>query len=287
MKRRTFLGQSLSAFTMLSLTGFRLETDALKSSAQKMPALFIGHGNPMNAIEDNSFSRSWKQTAHQLPKPAAILCISAHWQTKGTFVTAMEKPRTIHDFGGFPKALFDKQYPAPGAVDMAKETVKIVHQTTIGLDEEWGLDHGTWSVLAQMYPLADVPVYQLSLDYTQPPAWHYALAKELAVLRNKGVLIVGSGNIVHNLGLVNWNGGAYDWAIEFDNTAKRLIDSHDHESLVHYDRLGEAARLSIPTNEHYLPLLYTLALQDKQEQHSFFAEETVMGSVSMRSLKIG
>jgi len=272
---------------MLSLTGFRSQTDGLKNSSTKMPALFIGHGNPMNAIEDNSFSNAWKKTAEQLPKPTAILCISAHWQTKGTFVTAMEKPRTIHDFGGFPKELFDKQYPAPGAVALAKETAKLVHHTQVGLDEEWGLDHGTWSVLAQMYPLADVPVYQLSLDYTQPPAWHYSLARELSVLRNKGVLIVGSGNIVHNLELVNWNGGAYDWAVEFDQTAMRLINNHDHEALIHYDRLGEAARLSIPTNEHYLPLLYTLALQDKTELHSFFAEETVMGSVSMRSLKIG
>lgn len=272
---------------MISLTGFRYETDRLKNSSRKMPALFIGHGNPMNAIEENSFTNAWRNTASQLPKPSAILCISAHWQTRGTFVTAMEKPRTIHDFGGFPKVLFDKEYPAPGAVAMAKETASCVTKTTVGLDDTWGLDHGTWSVLAQMYPLADVPVYQLSLDYTQPPAWHYALAKELALLRNKGVLIVGSGNIVHNLGKVNWDGGAYDWAIEFDQIAKRLIDIHDHQSLINYDTLGKAARLSIPTNEHYLPLLYTLALQDQKEQHTFFAEETIMGSISMRSVKIG
>lgn len=272
---------------MISLSGFRNLAEGLEGNGTKMPALFIGHGNPMNAIEDNAFSRAWKHAAATLPKPSAILCISAHWLTRGTYVTAMSQPKTIHDFGGFPKALFDKQYPAPGAVTWARETAAHITGTTVGLDEEWGLDHGTWSVLAQMYPLADIPVYQLSIDYTKPPEWHYALGKELEWLRTKGVLIIGSGNIVHNLGMVDWNGGVYPWAQEFDALAKRLIDDRNHDALVHYDRLGAAAKLSIPTNDHYLPLLYTLALEGTKEGHSYFAEECIMGSISMRSIRIG
>ncbi|MFM2206181.1 MAG: hypothetical protein RL213_156 [Bacteroidota bacterium] len=272
---------------MLTLSGFKSIADNLPKDGERMPVLFIGHGNPMNAIEDNPFSRAWKSAAAGIPRPSAILCISAHWLTKGTFVTAMEHPKTIHDFGGFPKALFDKQYPAPGAPQLAKETAQRIHSAEAGLDEAWGLDHGTWSVLAQMYPMADIPVYQLSIDYTKSPDWHYRLGKELEWLRSKGVLIIGSGNIVHNLGMVDWNGGVYPWAAEFDATAKRLIDLHEHDSLVHYEHLGPAARLAIPTNDHYLPLLYSLALQGKTEEHSYFAEECVMGSVSMRSIRIG
>lgn len=272
---------------MITLSGFRNIADTFDSNGITMPCLFIGHGNPMNAIEDNAFSRAWKTAAAGIPRPSAILCISAHWLTRGTFVTAMERPKTIHDFGGFPKALFDKQYPAPGAVRLAQETATHISTTNVGLDEEWGLDHGTWSVLAQMYPLADIPVYQLSIDYTKPPEWHYALGKELLWLRKKGVLIIGSGNIVHNLGMVDWNGGVYPWAQEFDALAKKLIDEGNHDDLIHYERLGNAAKLSIPTNDHYLPLLYSLSLQGKQEAHSFFAEECVMGSISMRSIRIG
>lgn len=286
MNRRYFIESALGAFAMISLSGFRTETSHLSSSS-KMPVLFIGHGSPMNAIEDNEFSRSWKKAASALPRPQAILCISAHWQTKGTLVTVMEKPRTIHDFYGFPQELFNKQYPAPGAPALAKETSQLFTNTKIGLDQEWGLDHGAWSVMAQMFPLAEVPVYQLSLDYSISPAEHYALAKQLSVLRTKGVLIVSSGNIVHNLGKINWQGGAFDWAVEFDQKAKQLIDKHDHASLIGYDRLGPAAQLSVPTNEHYLPLLYTLALQGKDEQHGYFADQLVYGSISMRSIRIG
>lgn len=286
MNRRDFLGTSIGAFTMFSLSGFKRISDDMPSS-EKMPVLFVGHGNPMNGIEDNTFSRAWKKTALQLPKPTAILCVSAHWLTKGTFVTAMERPKTIHDFGGFPAALFEKQYPALGTPELAKETSRLISKTTVGLDHDWGLDHGTWSVLAQMFPNADLPVYQLSIDFTKPPRWHYELATELKILRSKGVLIVGSGNIVHNLGTVDWHGSAYPWAIEFDELSKRLIDSHDHDALIDYEKLGVAARLAIPTNEHYLPLLYSIALQGSNEVHSFFSEETVMGSVSMRSLRIG
>ncbi len=259
---------------------------AFPETGQKLPVLFVGHGNPMNAIEDNEFSRAWEAEGQSLPHPAAVLCISAHWGTRGTHVTGMEKPRTIHDFGGFPQELFAVQYPAPGSPDLACLTQQTVKDVPVGIDESWGLDHGTWSVLARLFPAADVPVVQLSLDLTQPPAFHYALGKQLSSLRRKGVLIVSSGNVVHNLGRVQWTDTAYDWAIEFDETAKKLILSGDHASLVHYESLGRAASLSIPTNEHYLPLLYALALQEKDEQVKFFADKVTMASLSMRSLRI-
>lgn len=284
--RRQFVASALSAIGMITLSGFRNVIEGNNPSTT-MPVLFVGHGNPMNALEDNAYSRTWQNIAVNLPRPQAILCISAHWQTRGTWVTAMKNPETIHDFGGFPQALFDKQYPAPGAPAFAEQTKSMVIKTDIQLDHEWGLDHGTWSVLSRMYPKADIPVYQLSLDYTQSPEWHYRLAQELMPLRRKGVLIIGSGNIVHNLGLVDWNGKAYDWAIEFDQYVKTRIDAQDHEALIRYDRMGGASSLAIPTNEHYLPLLYTLALQDSKEPHAYFAEDIIMGSVSMRSVKFG
>jgi len=256
-------------------------------SDKKMPALFVGHGSPMNAIEDNEFSRAWEEEGKALPKPNAILCISAHWETAGTLVTAMEQPKTIHDFGGFPRALYEKTYPAPGSPELARLSQELVQKTQVRFDRTWGLDHGTWSVLCRMFPKANIPVVQLSLDRTQGPAFHYALGKELRALRNKGVLIVGSGNLVHNLSLVAFQDTGYDWAIGFDETVKQLILSGDHDSLIHYQNLGQAARLSIPTNEHYLPLLYILALQDEQEEIHFFAERVTLGSISMRSLRIG
>ena len=259
---------------------------AFSDSDQKMPALFVGHGSPMNAIEDNEFSRAWTEVGKAVPKPNAILCISAHWETDGTQVTGMEQPKTIHDFGGFPPALYKMEYPAPGSPDLARLTQETVQKAQVRLDQSWGLDHGTWSVLCRMFPNADVPVIQLSLDRSQAPAFHYTLGSELRVLRNKGVLIVGSGNIVHNLRLMAFQDKAYDWAIEFDETIKQLIASGDHDSIIHYQNLGQAARLAIPTNEHYLPLLYVLALQDKQEQIRFFADRVTLGSMSMRSLLI-
>ena len=205
MQRRVFVKNSLlSLFAMTSLKDLKKLSDTFSSHESKMPLLFVGHGNPMNAIEDNAFSKKWQSLGKELPKPQAILCISAHWETRGTFVTAMQKPKTIHDFGGFPQALFDVEYPAPGNNSLAKQIKTEIKKTEVGLDEDWGLDHGCWSVIKQMYPFADVPVIQLSLDYTKPAQWHYDLAKELTVLRNKGVLIVGSGNMVHNLGMVNW-----------------------------------------------------------------------------------
>lgn len=254
-----------------------------------MPLLFMGHGSPMNGIEDNAFSATWEALGKEIPKPTAVLCISAHWFTKGTHITVMEKPRTVHDFYGFPKALFDVQYPAPGNPELAKETASLIHKTTVGLDHEWGLDHGTWSVVRRMYPLADIPVFQLSIDYTQPPQYHYELAKEISALREKGVLIIGSGNMVHNLGIMNWHqpDSGFDWAVEMNETLKSLIRDGNHQPLIRYESLGQAAKLSIPTAEHYLPLLYVLGLQEKGESITFYNDQLTMGSISMTSVRVG
>ena len=255
-----------------------------------MPALFIGHGNPMNAIEESFYSAAWREAAAAILRPRAILCISAHWETEGTFVTAMEQPRTIHDFYGFPDALYQVEYPAPGSRELAERVHSLVTSTAVRLDDRysWGLDHGAWSVLRRMYPEADIPVVQLSLDRSQHPRFHYELGAELAELRREGVLILGSGNIVHNLRLLQWNAAApYPWALEFDRLAAELILSGQHDRLVAYPTLGEAARLAIPTNEHYLPLLYILALRQPDEPVSFFAEGLPLGSISMRSVRVG
>jgi len=252
-----------------------------------MPALFVGHGNPMNAIEDNQFSRAWMQVGRSLPRPEAVLCISAHWETDGTYATGMQRPRTIHDFTGFPGPLYEVQYPAPGMPEMAERLKKSVSGTTVRSDAGWGLDHGSWSILCRMFPDADIPVVQLSIDYTQPAAFHYELGGQLKGLRKEGVLIVGSGNMVHNLGVMVWQDTAFDWAREMDRTLTELIVSRDHQRLVDYDQLGPAARLAVPTSEHYLPLLYVLSLQDDDDDVAFFAEKVTLGSVSMRSVRIG
>jgi len=259
---------------------------AFADSKKKMPALFLGHGSPMNAIEDNEFSRAWIEAGKALPKPNAILCISAHWETAGTWVTAMDQPKTIYDFSGFPPELYEKKYPAPGSPGLARLIQGTVKQAQVRLDQTWGLDHGAWSVLRRLFPNADIPVVQLSLDRAQAPAFHYALGKELRALRNKGILIVGSGNIVHNLRMMAWQDQAHDWAIEFDETIKQLILSGDHDSIVHYENLGKAARLAVPTNEHYLPLLYVLAVQDRQDPVRFLADRVTLGAISMRSVWI-
>jgi 4,5-DOPA dioxygenase extradiol len=258
---------------------------------EKMPVLFLGHGSPMNAIEENEFVRGFRNIGNQISKPNAILCVSAHWETRGTFVTAMAQPPTIHDFGGFPKALFDVQYPAPGSPELAMETKNIVQKTEIGLDEKWGLDHGAWSVIKHLYPNADVPVIQLSLDYYQGPQYHYELAKELTSLRNKGVLIVGSGNLVHNLGMVAWdkiNADEYgfDWALEAKEKMNKFILSGDHKSLINYKSLGKSVDLAVPSPEHFLPLLYTLALKEENEKVSLFNDKAIAGSLSMTSVMI-
>ncbi len=261
-------------------------------NSDKMPVLFLGHGSPMNAIEENEFVLGFKKIAQTLPQPQAILCISAHWFTKGTKVTAMEMPKTIHDFGGFPKALFDVQYPAKGSPELAKLTQQILHPTSVNLDNDWGLDHGAWSVIKHLYPEANIPVIQLSIDYTQPAQYHFDLAKQLQSLRYKGVLIIGSGNIVHNLRLVdfaNFNKDNYgfDWAIEArEFVNKKLIDG-DYASLINYTNQSKALQLAIPSPDHYLPLIYTLALQDKSDNLTLFNDKLLAGSLSMTSVKLG
>ncbi len=261
------------------------------ASTDQMPVLFLGHGSPMNAIEENEFVTGFRNVGSRIPKPSAILCVSAHWETRGTFVTGMEHPMTIHDFGGFPKSLFDVQYPAPGSPELAKETKAIVKKTDVGLDEKWGLDHGAWSVIKHLYPNADVPVIQLSLDYYQTPQYHYELAKELVSLRKRGVLIIGSGNMVHNLRMVAWDkldtdNYGYDWALEASDKMKKFILSGDHQQLINFQSQGKAFDLAIPTPEHYLPLLYALALKEGNEKVSLFNDKAVGGSLTMTSLKI-
>lgn len=256
----------------------------------KMPVLFLGHGSPMNALSDNEFVQGFKKIAAEIAKPTAILCISAHWETQGTLITAMTNPRTIHDFGGFPKELFEVQYAAPGNPDLANETKNNIKKTSIGLDLNWGLDHGAWSVIKHLYPNANVPVLQLSLDYNQTPQYHYELAKELAFLRDKGVLIVGSGNMVHNLGMVAWNRlndtFAFDWAQEANDKMKSMIENNEFQNLIDYSKQGKSFELAIPTPEHFLPLLYTLALRNENEKVSFFNDKPVGGSLTMTSIKI-
>lgn len=276
--------------TSLKLNELHKLTSPL-GSTERMPVLFLGHGSPMNAIEENEFVQGFREAGKTIPKPSAIVCISAHWETRGTFITAMEKPRTIHDFGGFPQALFDVQYPAPGDPSLARETQSLITKTTIGLDETWGLDHGAWSVIKHLYPAADVPVLEMSIDHYQTPQYHYELAKELAALRRKGVLIIGSGNMVHNLRMVAWDklntdAYGYDWAIEASEKMKQYISAGDHRQLIQFRSQGRAFDLAIPTAEHYVPLLYTLALQEKDEQVHFFNDKPVGGSLTMTSVRI-
>ncbi len=253
-----------------------------------MPVVFVGHGNPMYAIEENEFTQTWRKIGETLPKPKAIVVISAHWETVGTFVTAMETPRTIHDFYGFPEALFDVQYNAIGNPDLAKEISAKVKRTKVQLDYDWGLDHGTWSVLKHIFPGANVPVIQISLDRTKTPNELYELAKELQFLRQKDVLIIGSGNIVHNLQLANLRdkSGA-DWAISANETIKNLVLSDNHKDLVSYQKLGEEVRLAVPTQEHFLPLLYVLALKNESEKIEIYNDVVENGSLSMTSFMIG
>lgn len=275
---------------MSNLSQFNNFTGSLPFQDHLMPVLFIGHGSPMNGIEDNEFSSNWAGVARDIPVPKAVLVVSAHWFTKGTHITAMDFPRTIHDFGGFPQALFDVQYPAPGNPDLAKETAGLIRTTDVGLDHDWGLDHGAWTVVRHMYPEANIPVLQLSIDYTKDAVYHYNLAKELYQLRQKGVLILGSGNMVHNLRMMSWemiNGGGYDWALEMNDKFKSLIMNHEHQQLAAYRNLGREAMLAIPTPEHYLPLMYTLGLQNGQEYVSLFNDKAVGGSLTMTSVRIG
>lgn len=266
---------------------------SLSEDGNKMPVLFIGHGSPMNGIEDNIFSQYWQQLGKEIPMPKAVLCISAHWLTNGTHITAMSAPRTIHDFGGFPQALFDVQYPVPGNPELAKETAALITKANVGLDNhEWGLDHGTWTVVRRMYPDANIPVLQLSIDFGRSPQYHYELGKELSALRRKGVLIIGSGNMVHNLRMVAWDKMAepnfgFDWALEMNDVFKKHITAKNHRALIDYQQLGSAAKLAIPTPDHYYPLLYTLGLQEDNDDIAFFNDQAVAGSLTMTSVKIG
>lgn len=289
MLRKHFLA-IVTGGIMSDLSAFNKFTSELKEQEQLMPVLFIGHGSPMNGIEDNEFSNRWKELAKEIPVPTAVLVVSAHWFTKGTHITAMDFPETIHDFGGFPQELFDVRYPAPGSPELARETASIISSATVGLAHDWGLDHGAWTVIRHMYPEANIPVLQLSIDYTKPPAYHYELARELLNLRKKGVLIVGSGNMVHNLRMISWpmiNGGGYDWALTMNDKFKNFISEHNHGSLINYSSLGKEAALAIPTPEHYLPLLYTLGLRLDKDPVSFFNDKAVGGSLTMTSVKIG
>lgn len=257
---------------------------------QSMPAIFFGHGNPMNALLDNQYTKGWASVGASLPRPAAVLAVSAHWYVAATAVTVAASPRTIHDFGGFPRDLYRVQYPAPGDPALARRVRSLLAPASVSLDTQWGLDHGTWSVLRHVFPAADVPVIQLSIDETQTPAWHYQLARRLRPLRDDGVLIMGSGNIVHNLHAYAWgfhSAEPFDWAVRFEENVRSLLRASDHGPLVAYDTLGPDARLSVPTPEHYLPLVYVAALAGKGEPVTFPVEGIEGGSVSMLAVRVG
>jgi 4,5-DOPA dioxygenase extradiol len=273
---------------MSTLHELKALTDNFSTDEKAMPALFVGHGSPMNGIENNEFSLHWESLGKTLPIPKAVLVISAHWYTRGTHITAVNHPDTIYDFLGFPRELYKVTYAAPGNPDLAKATADMITKTTVALDHEWGLDHGAWTVVRRMYPSAEIPVLQFSIDYTKGAQFHYELASELRELRKKGVLILGSGNMVHNLRILNWQDpqGGYDWADEMNEKFKQLISAGDHKGLIAYEDLGPAAKLAIPTPEHYLPMIYLLGLQDKKDNVSFFNDKTVMGSVSMTSFQL-
>lgn len=292
LNRLNFIKIITGGIIMSNINSFYNWSNSLLETDQKMPVLFIGHGSPMNAIEDNEFSNRWQQMGQEIPKPRAVVVVSAHWLTQGTAVTAMSQPKTIHDFGGFPQALFDVQYPAPGDPNLATEIQKLVTNPSVVLDHDWGLDHGTWSVVKHMYPKTDIPVLQLSIDYHKPAKYHYELAKQLLSLRKKGVLIIGSGNMVHNLRMVAWNKLSepefgYDWALEMNAIFKQKISTRNHVDLIAYEKLSKAASLAIPTPDHYYPLLYILALQTDTDAVEFFNDKAVGGSLTMTSVKIG
>ncbi len=256
--------------------------------SMRMPVVFIGHGSPMNAIQDNPFTCSWADLGHTLPKPQAILSVSAHWLTPGSVqVLATDHPRTIHDFAGFPDVLYEQYYPAPGSPEFARLTVELLAGSHAQPDHHWGLDHGTWSVLKHMYPNADVPVYQLSMDYSQAPRWHFELAQQLAPLRDRGVLVIGSGNIVHNLRAVRHGGEPYGWALEFDDMVRRSLADGDNQAVVDFLELGTLARTAHPTHDHFLPAIYTLGLRRRDESVRFVTDGFDLGSISMRSYVIG
>jgi 4,5-DOPA dioxygenase extradiol len=256
-----------------------------------MPAIFFGHGNPMNALLRNTYTERWATIGAKLPRPKAILCISAHWYIEEAAVTVSTAPKTIHDFGGFPRELYQVQYPAPGDPDLAARVQKLLAPISVSSDERWGLDHGTWSVLCHVYPKADVPVVQLSIDETQPPSFHHEIGKRLAPLRDEGVLIVGSGNVVHNLHTYAWGRHVqepYDWAVSFEQRVRELLLADDAKPLVEYeDKLGSVAMLAVPTPDHYLPLLYVIGARTASEAVTFPVEGVDGGSISMLAVQVG
>ncbi|MES2829071.1 MAG: 4,5-DOPA dioxygenase extradiol [Bacteroidota bacterium] len=275
---------------MSGISSFKALAETFPIQEKPMPVLFIGHGSPMNGIEANEFSNNWALMANDMPQPKAVLVVSAHWFTRGTHITAMDFPNTIHDFGGFPQELFNINYAAQGSMELAIETKKLITSTDVGLNHDWGLDHGAWTVVKHMYPNAEIPVLQLSIDYTKNAREHYDLAREIYQLRKRGVLILGSGNMVHNLRIMNWemiNGGGYDWALEINDKFKTLILNNQHLPLMNYQTLGKEAMLAIPTPEHYLPLMYTLGLKKEHEQISIFNDKAVGGSLTMTSVRVG
>jgi 4,5-DOPA dioxygenase extradiol len=260
----------------------------MPNNGTRTPAVFFGHGSPMNTLDRNQYTETWRRIGESIPTPKAIVCVSAHWTTEGTAVTAMSHPKTIHDFYGFPQALFDVRYPAPGDPQLASRVRELLAPLDVGLDESWGLDHGTWSVLKHAYPRADVPVVQLSIDGTQPARFHYETGRRLAPLRDEGVLIAGSGNVVHNLRMMKRAGGqAFDWAVRFNERIREALAARDHDTLVDFDKLGQDARLSVPTPEHYLPLLYVAALQGEDEKMSLAVDGYDLGSISMLTAVVG
>lgn len=291
MHRRQFIKKTLISSSILmagsSIQSFVTESKQWKSGDAIMPVLFIGHGAPLYTLDENPYSRAWKQVAARIPRPKAIVCISAHWLTRGTLVTAMEAPRTIHDFGRMDDRLFEIDYPAPGDPALAQEIARTLTAWHVQEDHRWGFDHGAWCVARWMYPEADIPMLQFSIDYHRGAQHQYELGRHLAFLREKGVLILASGNIVHNLGVLRFpESSTYDWAIEFDEQSKTLIEKGDHQSLIDYQKLGQAAALSIPTPDHYYPLLYALGLQRPKDKVSFPIDGIAYGSTSMRSVLI-
>ena len=255
-----------------------------------MPAVFFGHGNPMNALATNEWTEGWATVGAALPRPKAILAVSAHWYSPGTAVTAMEEPKTIHDFGGFPRELFEVQYPAPGSPELARCVQALLAPLPVGLDQRWGLDHGTWSVLRHVYPKADVPVVQLQIDETKPPEFHHELGRRLAPLRDEGVLVVGSGNVVHNLHTYSWGrhpAEPFDWAVRFESRVRELLLSGNDGPLISYEEMGRDALLSVPTPEHYLPLLYVLGMRRDGDEVRFPVQGVDGGSISMLSIQLG
>ena len=260
------------------------------TASERMPVVFVGHGNPMNALERNEYTRSWERLAAGLPRPRAILSVSAHWYTPGARVTAQERPRTIHDFGGFPRKLYEVEYPAPGSPELARRVRELLAPAEVELDADWGLDHGTWSVLVHMYPRADVPVVQLGIDETLTPEEHWALALRLRTLRDEGVLILGSGDVVHNLHTYAWGRHPvepYDWALRFEGLIRTAVEQGDSETVVGYERLGRDAALAAPTPDHFLPLLYVLGQTGREEPVTYPVEGFDGGSVSMLAIRVG